>query len=187
MLNVDMAQTIRDLIPILTLILGLILGHRSGSRLAAEQRFEDQHQRWKERRQDLLVQLQRQAHTVAEEAGTAMHFRTTGEFVDREAPWFLRWNEARKGLITSTDLLGDPELTDRVQQFVHFQDEVASSKLAPKQVDGKLVSVTEQEREKLLSLEPELAQVTSLAAQRYQELEGPEPTFAPPPWWKFWQ
>jgi hypothetical protein len=64
---------------------------------------------------------------------------------------------------------------------------VARSKFASKQVNGKLVSVTDQEREKLLSLEPVLSQVTSLAAQRYQELEGPEPTFLPPPWWKFWQ
>jgi hypothetical protein len=186
-MNIDVGRILEELIPVLTLVLGLILGHRSGSRLAAEQRFEDRHQRWKERRQDLLVQLQRQAHTLAEEAGTAMAFRNTGEPVDREAPWFLRWNEARKDLITSADLLGDAELTARVQAFVHFQDDVASSKFAPKQVDGKLVSVTDQQRERLLSLESALSQVTRLAGQRYQELEGPEPTFAPPTWWKFWQ
>jgi hypothetical protein len=186
-MNIDVGRILEELIPVLTLVLGLILGHRSGSRLAAEQRFDDRHQRWKERRQDLLVRLQRQAHTLAEEAGTAMKFRNTGESVDREAPWLLRWNEARKDLITSSDLLGDAELDARVRAFVHFQDEVARSKFASKQVNGKLVSVTDQEREKLLSLEPVLSQVTSLAAQRYQELEGPEPTFLPPPWWKFWQ
>jgi hypothetical protein len=184
---IDVGRILEELIPVLTLVLGLILGHRSGSRLAAEQRFEDRHQRWKERRQDLLVQLQRQAHTLAEEAGTAMSFRNTGESVDREAPWLLRWNEARKDLITSSDLLGDAELTARVQEFINFQDEVAGSTFAPKHVEGKIVGVTDQQREALLSLEPVLGRVTSLAAQRYQELEGPEPAYAPPPWWKFWQ
>jgi hypothetical protein len=184
---IDVGRIFEQLIPVLALVLGLILGHRSGSRLAAEQRFEDRHQRWKERRQDLLVQLQRHAHTVAEEAATAMTLRNTGEPVDREAPWLLRWNESRKELITSADLLGDAELPARVQDFVLFQDGVASSKFAPKHVDGKHVSIAEQEREAILSLEPELSRVTSLAAEHYQELEGPEPTFAPPPWWKFWQ
>jgi hypothetical protein len=187
MQQIDIGRIGEELIPVLTLVLGLILGHSSGSRLAAEQRFEDRHQRWKERRQDLLVQLQRQAHTLAEEAGTAMTFRNSGEPVDREAAWLLRWNEARKDLITSSDLLGDAELAARVKVFIQFQDEVASSKFAPNEIDGRLVSVTEQEQEALLSLEPVLSGVTSLAAQRYQELEGPEPTFAPPTWWKFWQ
>jgi hypothetical protein len=116
-----------------------------------------------------------------------MTFRNSGEPVDREAAWLLRWNEARKDLITSSDLLGDAELAARVKAFIQFQDEVASSKFAPNEIDGRLVSVTEQEQEALLSLEPVLSGVTSLAAQRYQELEGPEPTFAPPTWWKFWQ
>ena len=62
MQHVNVGRILEEMIPFLTLVLGLILGHRSGSRLAAEQRFEDRLQRWKERRQDLLVQLQRQAH-----------------------------------------------------------------------------------------------------------------------------
>src|SRR5215217_9603012 len=156
MQQIDIGRIGEELIPVLTLVLGLILGHSSGSRLAAEQRFDDRHQRWKERRQDLLVQLQRQAHTLAEEAGTAMTFRNSGEPVDREAAWLLRWNEARKDLITSSDLLGDAELNARVQAFIHFQDEVARSKFAPKQVGGKVVGVVEQEREALFSLESEL-------------------------------
>jgi hypothetical protein len=184
---VDLGRILQEVIPVVTLVLGLILGHRSGSRLAAEQRFEDRHQRWKERRQDLYVLVQRQAHTLAEEAGTAMTFRNSGEPVDREAPWLLRWNEARKDLISSSGLLGDADLSARVREFITYQDEVANSKFAPKQVDGQLVSVTDQLREKALSLEPAVNRVTDLAAQRYQELEGPEPMFSPPPWWKFLQ
>jgi hypothetical protein len=121
MQNIDIAQILRELLPFFTLMIGLLFRHRSGSALAAEQRFEDRRQRWKERRQDLLVRLQRQAHTLAEEAGTAMKFRNTGESVDREAPWLLRWNEAQKDLITSSDLLGDAELDARVRAFVHVQ------------------------------------------------------------------
>ena len=147
-MQIDAERILEEIIPLSdSCAPGVILGYRSGSRLAAEQRFEDRHQRWNERRQDLLVRLQRQAHTLAEEAETAILMRNTGEPVDREAPWFLRWNEARKDLITSSDLLGDAELSARVQQFVYFQDDVASSKFAPKHVGGELVSVMDQLRE----------------------------------------
>ena len=125
---------------------------------------------------NVLVRRQRQAHTVAEEGVTAITMRNTGLPVDRKAPWLLRWNEARKYLITLSDLLGDEELHAGGQEFILYQNNVANTGREPKQVGETFVSVGEQLREKLLSLEPPLSRVTSLVAPRFQDLEGLEPT-----------
>lgn len=175
--TIDVPRILEESVPLFALLVGLWIGHRSNAKLAAAQRYEDQLQRWKERRQDLLLRLMDHMYSLAHGASTAVTMTARpelrgGEYVDRSAPWMERWLDDRKETYNLKEIIGDPELEKLVDAFLSVEQEVAHSKVPKEELSATI-----------LMLEEPLGRATARAAALYRELEGPPPTKPRSSWW----
>jgi hypothetical protein len=151
-------------------LVGVFIERQTGVRLAAEQRCKDQNQRWRERRQDLIRQLQDHAFSLSQKSGAATGIRNRpelneGRIVSFDTPWFQAMLEDEKAAFNLTALLGDTELQSRVYAFVaHVQG-----------ARQTIVSSQEELSDLIRSFEQPLSDVIGYAGQLYRNLEGPEP------------
>jgi hypothetical protein len=152
------------------LLIGVFIERYTGLRIAAEQRCKDQDQRWRERRQDLILQLQDHVFSLSQKSGAATGIRNRpelneGKIVSFDTPWFQAMLEDEKAAFNLTALLGDRELQSRVYAFVaHVQG-----------ARQTMVSSQEELSDLIRSFEQPLSDVIGYAGQLYRNLEGPEP------------
>jgi hypothetical protein len=151
-------------------LVGVFIERRTGMRLAADQRCKDQNQRWRERRQDLILQLQDRVFSLSQKSGAATAIKNRpelneGKIVGFDTLWFREMLDDEKAAFNLTELLADAELKSRVYAFVaHVQ--------AARQT---IVSSQDELSRLVASFEQPLSNVTEYAGKLYRDLEGPEP------------
>jgi hypothetical protein len=152
------------------LLIGVYIERYTGLRIAAEQRCKDQNQRWRERRQDLILQLQDHVFSLSQKSGAATGIRNRpelneGRIVSFDTPWFQAMLEDEKAAFNLTELLGDMELQSRVNTFVAHVQHARQT----------IVNSQEELSDLIRSFEQPLSEVIEHAGQLYRDLEGPEP------------
>jgi hypothetical protein len=152
------------------LLIGVFVERYTGIRIATEQRCKDQNQRWRERRQDLILQIQDDMFSLSQKSGAATGIRNRpelneGKIVGFDTPWFQAMLEDEKAAFNLTELLGDKELQSRVHAFVAHVQVARQTKVSSQEELSDLIG----------SFEQPLSRVIEYAAALYRDLEGTEP------------